>query len=316
MRSSSKSPRTSRASQASRASRAADASANARATYPHEEFDKPAGEGWRAKAYTIIFEADTPSGRLFDLLLIGAILISVLVVMLDSVATISSRIGPLLHALEWFFTGLFTLEYAVRLWCVRRPVRYARSFYGLVDLIAILPAYLKLFLPGWHFLLDVRILRLLRAFRILRLNAYVEEYSELGHALRASRRKILIFLSVVLMVVILLGTAIYVAEGPENGFTSIPTSIYWAITAVTTVGFGDLAPKTNLGRTIASVIMLLGWGILAVPTGIISSEMASQRFHRLRATTRTCHECLTEGHEASATFCKDCGAELPPYQSA
>lgn len=284
--------------------------------HPHEEFDKPAGDGLRLKIYTIIFEADTPNGRLFDLTLIGAILISVLVVMLDSVASISGRYGGILQQLEWFFTGLFTLEYVVRLWCVRRPLRYARSFYGVVDLLAVLPAYLRLFLPGWHFLLDVRILRLLRVFRILRLNAYVEEYSELGRALRASRRKILIFLSVVLMVVILLGTAIYVAEGPQNGFTSIPTSIYWAITALTTVGFGDLAPKTDLGRTIASISMLLGWGILAVPTGIISSEMASQRFHRLRPTTRTCHECLTEGHDATAKFCKNCGAELPPYQNA
>lgn len=270
----------------------------------------------RALFYTIIFEADTRSGRAFDLILIAAILLSVMVVVLDSIAAISSRYGRLLTALEWFFTLLFTVEYAARLWCVRRPARYARSFYGVIDLLSILPTYLALAFPVAHSVLDVRILRLLRIFRILKLTSYVDEYRALSQALVASRRKILIFLSVVMMVVVLLGTAMYVVEGPQHGFTSIPTSVYWAITAVTTVGFGDIVPGTDIGRAIASLIMLMGWGILAVPTGIISSEMTAQRFgQRQLPTTRTCPECLTEGHEASAHFCKNCGAALPPYQN-
>lgn len=270
----------------------------------------------RALFYTIIFEADTRSGRAFDLILIAAILLSVIVVVLDSIAAISSRYGRLLTALEWFFTLLFTVEYAARLWCVKRPARYARSFYGVIDLLSILPTYLALAFPVAHSVLDVRILRLLRIFRILKLTSYVDEYGALSQALVASRRKILIFLSVVMMVVVLLGTSMYVVEGPEHGFTSIPTSVYWAITAVTTVGFGDIVPRTDIGRAIASLIMLMGWGILAVPTGIISSEMTAQRFgQRKLPTTRTCPECLTEGHEASAHFCKFCGAALPPYQN-
>ncbi|MET0964044.1 MAG: ion transporter [Noviherbaspirillum sp.] len=276
------------------------------------QFGKPA-DGLRARLYTIIFEADTRAGRLFDLTLIFAILASVTVVMLDSVRAVSSRHGEVLNALEWFFTLLFTVEYLARLYCVRRPLRYAGSFFGIIDFLSVLPTYLALLLPGAHVLLDVRILRLLRIFRILKLASYVEEYGMLNRALLASRRKILIFLSVVMMVVLLLGTVMYVVEGPGNGFTSIPTSVYWSITAITTVGFGDIVPKTDFGRAIASFMMLLGWGILAVPTGIISSEMTVQH-GRMRVTTRSCHECLSEGHEAGAKFCKDCSAPLPPYQ--
>ena len=279
---------------------------------PGHQFGKPS-TGLRARLYTIIFEADTRAGRLFDLSLIFAIVASVLVVVLDSVQAVSSRHGDVLGALEWFFTLLFTVEYLARLYCVRRPLRYARSFFGIIDFLSVLPTYLALMMPGAHVLLDVRILRLLRIFRILKLASYVEEYGMLSRALVASRRKILIFLSVVMMIVLLLGTLMYVVEGPGNGFTSIPTSVYWAITAITTVGFGDIVPKTDLGRAIASVMMLLGWGILAVPTGIISSEMTMQRGMR-SPTTRTCHECLSEGHEAGAAFCKDCGAPLPAYQ--
>jgi voltage-gated potassium channel len=279
---------------------------------PGHQFGKPT-EGVRARLYTIIFEADTRAGRIFDLVLIVAILTSVAVVVLDSVQAVSSRHGDVLGALEWFFTLLFTAEYLARLYCVRRPLRYATSFFGAVDFVSILPTYLALMLPGAHVLLDVRILRLLRIFRILKLTSYVEEYGMLSRALLASRRKILIFISVVMMIVLLLGTVMYVVEGPGNGFTSIPTSVYWAITAITTVGFGDIVPKTDIGRAIASVMMLLGWGTLAVPTGIISSEITMQR-SAMRPTTRTCHECLSEGHEAGAKFCKDCGARLPPYQ--
>ena len=280
---------------------------------PGHQFGKPS-EGLRARLYTVIFEADTRAGRIFDLTLIVAILASVVVVVLDSVEAVSSRHGSVLGALEWFFTLLFTAEYLARLYCVRRPLRYATSFFGVIDFLSVLPTYLALMMPGAHVLLDVRILRLLRIFRVLKLTSYVEEYGMLSRALLASRRKILIFLSVVMMVVLLLGTAMYVVEGPGNGFTSIPTSVYWAITAITTVGFGDIVPKTDIGRAISSVMMLLGWGILAVPTGIISSEMTMQsRLFRL-TTTRTCPECLSEGHDADAKFCKDCGAPLPAYR--
>ena len=278
---------------------------------PYPRFGKPE-RGWREHVYAVIFEADTRAGRLFDLTLVGAILLSVTVVVLGSVEAIAARHADLLNALEWFFTALFTVEYVARWSCVKHPLRYAKSFFGVIDLVAVLPTYMALVVPGAHVLLDVRILRLLRMFRILKLTPYVREYGMLGRALMASRRKIFIFLSVVMMVVFLLGTVMYAVEGPANGYTSIPTAVYWAISTVTTVGFGDITPKTDLGRAISSLMMLLGWGILAVPTGIISSEITAQRALDV-VTTRTCHECLTEGHEATADYCKHCGAALPPY---
>ncbi|MDQ3060834.1 MAG: ion transporter [Pseudomonadota bacterium] len=271
--------------------------------------------GWRLRWYTVIFEADTRAGRRFDQLLIGVILISIGVVMADSVQAMHLAYGDAFMIAEWLFTLLFTAEYLARLLCVRNPLQYALSFYGLIDLLAVLPTYLALFVPELHALIDVRVLRLLRVFRVFKLAAYVAEYQSLARALAASRRKILVFLSAVLMVVLVMGTVMYVAEGPINGFTSIPTSVYWAISTVTTVGFGDITPKTDLGRLIASFMMLLGWGILAVPTGIVSAEMAAQRRVELsHVTTRTCHECLTEGHAPEADFCFHCGARLPPYQ--
>ena len=276
-------------------------------------FGKPES-GWQLRLYTIIFEADTRAGKLFDLALLASILLSVVVVVLDSVDSVSRDHEQLFEALEWMFTALFSIEYAARLSCVRRPLRYARSFFGVVDLLAVLPAYLALLLPGAHVLLDVRILRLLRIFRVLKLAAYIGEYRALGTALIASRRKILIFLSVVLMIALLMGTLMYVVEGPERGYTSIPAAVYWAIVTMTTVGYGDMTPHTDVGRLIAAVMMLLGWGILAVPTGIVTAEMTAQRFGQRAPTTRTCHECLSEGHEAQARFCKDCGAKLPDYQ--
>ena len=273
--------------------------------------------GWRLRWYTVIFEADTRAGRLFDKALIAVILFSIAIVMADSVEKLHLVHGRSFEAMEWVFTVLFTVEYLARLACTRRPLRYALSFYGLIDLLAVLPTYLALFLPEMHALIDVRVLRLLRVFRVFKLTAYVDEYQSLGRALAASRRKILVFLSAVLMVVLIMGTVMYVVEGRENNYTSIPTSVYWAITTMTTVGFGDMTPRTDLGRLIASFMMLLGWGILAVPTGIVSAEMAAQR--RLLGqppapTTRTCHECLTEGHLVEAAFCFHCGASLPPYQ--
>ena len=271
--------------------------------------------GWRLRWYTIIFEADTTAGRWFDKGLIALILISIAVVMADSVEAWHVVYGDGFEWLEWVFTLLFTAEYVGRLLCTRRPLRYALSFYGLIDLLAVLPTYLALFLPEMHSLIDVRVLRLLRVFRVFKLTAYVTEYQSLAQALAAGRRKILVFLSAVLMVVLVMGTVMYVVEGRENGFTSIPTSVYWAITTMTTVGFGDVTPHTDLGRLIASFMMLLGWGVLAVPTGIVSAEIASQRglLAQSPPTTRTCHDCLTEGHLASAKFCFHCGAMLPPY---
>jgi voltage-gated potassium channel len=280
------------------------------ATQPLREPGRP-DTGWRLRLYTIIFEAETRAGRAFDLALIGLILLSVAVVVLDSVESIHARHAALFTVLEWAFTLIFTLEYIARLACVRHPGVYARSAFGIIDLLAVLPTYLAFFFPGLHALLDVRVLRLLRVFRIFKLGAYVAEYGALGRALWLSRRKIAVFLSFVLMVVLVMGTLMYVVEGPANGFTSVPVGVYWAITTMTTVGFGDITPKTDLGRAIASVMMLLGWGTLAVPTGIVSAEFTAQR---LEPTTRTCPECLSEGHLASARFCRDCGSVLPPLQ--
>lgn len=279
-----------------------------------ERFGKPLG-GWRLTVFTVIFEADTKAGRLFDLMLIWTILASVVVVVADSFAVVNARYGRVLGALEWMFTILFTLEYLARLACVRRPSRYARSAFGVIDLVAVLPTWAALLVPGLHALIDVRLLRLLRLFRILRLVAYVEEYRALGSALVTSRQKILVFLSFILIVNIVMGSVMYVVEGPANGFANIPVSIYWAISTMTTVGFGDIVPKTGLGRAIASVMMLVGWGTLAVPTGIVSAEFTAQRMART-PTTRTCQACLSEGHEVDARYCKDCGAPLSATRAA
>jgi voltage-gated potassium channel len=275
-------------------------------------FGKPGG-GLRLRLYTIIFEADTTAGKHFDVVLVAAILLSIVVVVLDSVPTVQTPYGDHLNLIEWGFTLLFTAEYIARLACVRHPLRYATSFFGIIDLVSILPTYFSLFVPEAGAFLDIRILRLLRIFRIFKLTLYVAEYVRLGQALRASGRKILIFLSVVMMAVLILGTVMYVVEGPEHGFTSIPMSMYWATVTMTTVGYGDLTPHTTLGRFIASFMMLLGWGVLAVPTGIVTAEMTSQRMN-WRPTTRTCPACLSEGHEPEAKYCKDCGEALPVYR--
>ena len=268
--------------------------------------------GWRLALYTVIFESDTRAGRRFDLWLIAVILASVAVVVLDSLPGQSARLQSVFDGLEWLFTALFTLEYVARLACVRHPLRYAFSFYGIIDLLALLPTYLALLVPEIHALIDVRVLRLLRVFRIFKLTAYVTEYQVMGQALRASRRKILVFISAVLMIVLVMGTVMYVVEGPANGFTSIPTSVYWAITTMTTVGFGDITPKTELGRFIASIMMLLGWGTLAVPTGIVTAEMTARRMGGT-PTARVCPECLREGHAPEAHYCLYCGTALPRH---
>ncbi len=269
--------------------------------------------GWRLTLYTVIFEADTRAGRGFDVALIWAILLSIVVVVLDSVASLAQRWEPWFKATEWFFTLLFTAEYLARLLCVRNPWRYARSFYGVVDLLSILPTYLAILVPGLHLLVDVRVLRLLRIVRVFKLSRYAAEVRYLRLALEASARKIVVFVGFVLMVVLVMGTLMYVIEGPANGYTSIPVAVYWAITTMTTVGFGDITPKTDIGRLITSLMMLLGWGVLAVPTGIVTAEMSSRRGERL-TTTRSCHTCLTEDHLPDANFCRHCGVWLPPYQ--
>ncbi|MBV6273707.1 ion transporter [Alcaligenaceae bacterium CGII-47] len=279
-----------------------------------EDFGKPS-QGWRYSLYVIIFEADTKAGKRFDMILIIAIILSLMVIMAASVESLSSQYDALFQIFEWIFTLLFTVEYVIRLICVQNRWRYALSFYGLVDLLAIAPTYAALLMPSLTFLIGVRVLRLLRIFRVFKLVAFVDEYVMLGRALRASARKILVFLSVVLSIVLVMGTIMYVVEGPAVGFTSIPASVYWAITTLSTVGFGDITPQTGLGRFIASVMMLLGWGVLAVPTGIVTLELsAAQSAMRIPVTTRTCHECLTEGLDADANYCKACGVKLPEYQ--
>ena len=267
---------------------------------------------WRERAHSVIFESDSTAGRRFDLWLIGLILLSVLVVMADSVQGLHNRYSLTFSVLEWLFTLCFTLEYLARLFCHPQPLRYATSFFGVVDLVSVLPTYLALVVPEVHALIDVRVLRLLRVFRVLKLAAYVTEYQSLLGALAASRRKIMVFLSAVLMVVLVLGTVMYVVEGPANGYPNIPTSVYWAITTMTTVGFGDITPKTDLGRLISSVMMLLGWGTLAVPTGIVTAEMAVRRQQPEHGSPLCrCPACHSEGHRTDARHCYACGAALP-----
>ena len=276
-------------------------------TWEARNFGIPAS-GWRRRWFIVIFENDTRAGRQFDVWLLIVIMASVLVVMLDSVKPVAARYGTLFDVLEWGFTLAFTAEYIARLVSVDRPLRYARSFFGVIDLMSVLPTYLAFFFPELHALIDIRVLRLLRTFRILKLVAYVSEYKYLAAALRDSRRKILVFLAGVMMVAITISTLMYVVEGPENGFTSIPTSIYWGITALTTVGFGDIVPKTDVGRAIASVMMLLGWSILAVPTGIVTAEM-TRRVAPL--PMRTCPACGAGDHLPSARYCHECGEGIP-----
>lgn len=269
---------------------------------------QPAQEPWRRRLHTIIFEADTPAGKAFDIFLLIGILLSVAVVMLDSVGAVKARYGALLVALEWAFTILFTVEYGLRLISVRRPLAYARTFFGAVDLLAILPTYLSLLVPGAQYLLVVRVLRLLRIFRIFKLAEYLYEGRTLGRALLAARRKISVFLLTVVTVVIIVGALMYVVEGPASGFTSIPVSVYWAVVTMTTVGYGDIAPQTPLGKSLAVAVMLLGYGIIAVPTGIVTLELSRAQLPTI--STQVCPSCGAEGHDADARYCKYCGSSL------
>jgi voltage-gated potassium channel len=265
---------------------------------------------WRARLHEIIFEADTPAGKAFDIFIIICILASVVAVMLDSVAPIRARYGPLLNGIEWFFTILFTVEYVTRLICIGRPMKYATSFFGIVDLLAVIPTYLDLLVPGTGFLFVFRVLRLLRIFRVLKLVQYVKDADMLLYALRESRRKITVFLFAVITIAVIMGSLMYVIEGEAHGFTSIPMSIYWAIVTLTTVGYGDLSPATAFGQTVAAILMILGYSIIAVPTGIVSAEMTRTRF--MNITAQSCPECSREGHDADAEHCKHCGAHLNP----
>jgi voltage-gated potassium channel len=264
---------------------------------------------WQTKLHEVIFEADTRSGKYFDVLLILAIVSSVLIVMLDSVASIRASAGTCFLVLEWVFTILFTIEYVLRLLCVGRPLRYALSFYGIVDLLAILPSYFSLIFPGGQYLLVIRILRVLRIFRVLKFVQYIGEARMLMQALKSSRRKITVFLFSVFTVVIIMGSLMYLIEGEEHGFTSIPRSIYWAVVTLTTVGYGDISPQTAIGQALASVIMILGYGIIAVPTGIVTAEMTSSAM-KTKVTTQACPQCSAEGHDPDAVYCKYCSAPL------
>ncbi len=263
---------------------------------------------WRVTAYRIIFGHDTPAGRGFDVALIVAILVSVVVVVVESVPAVRSRYGAALMTIEWGFTILFTIEYALRLACVRYPGRYATSFFGVIDLASILPTYLGLIFPATHYLLVIRILRVLRVFRILKLVEYVGEADVLMVAIRESRRKILVFIATVLTIAVILGAVVYVIESGTPGFQSIPSSIYWTIVTITTVGYGDIAPQTPLGQGMASVIMLLGYALVAVPTGIVTVELS-----RVRGSPgggATCRACGATGHDPDARFCKRCGGQV------
>ncbi len=267
---------------------------------------------WKELVYRVIFEADTPAGKIFDIALIGVIFTSIIAVMLESVTSLQQLYGPWFQVAEWSITALFTLEYLVRLACVRHPIRYAVSFFGIVDLLSILPTYLSLIFPGTQSLVVIRALRLLRIFRVLKLSPYLKGANVLMVALRTSRHKIIVFLGSIMVLVIILGSAMYLVEnGRGSGFTSIPRSMYWAVVTMTTVGYGDIIPTSVLGQIIASFVMILGYAIIAIPTGIVTAEIVHAAGVRT-ITTRACPECFTEGHEEHAGFCKDCGEPLMP----
>ncbi len=262
----------------------------------------------KERLFEIIFEADSPGGKLFDVMLFIAIMASVLLTMLSSVTSINDAHGDLLFRLNTSFTLLFTIEYGLRLYCSRKPLRYARSFFGVVDLLAVLPVYIGLLVPGARFLDVIKVLRMLRIFRVLKMAQYVGEADLLMNALVASRRKIGIFIVAVLTIVVILGSLMYVIEGETSGFTSIPRSVYWAIVTLTTVGYGDISPETNLGQALAACIMIIGYSIIAVPTGIITAELGLSSARK--KSSRECGLCGNDQHDADAGFCKRCGAKL------
>ena len=279
--------------------------------------DEPLRDDWRHRLHEVIFEADTRAGRVFDIVLLVAIVLSVATVMLESVERFSARYGAELLVLEWGFTLLFTVEYVLRLLAVKRARAYALSFFGVVDLLAILPTYLSLFVFGTQALIVVRAIRLLRVFRVLKLGNYLDESRVISKSLAASRRKISVFLFSIVMVVMIIGAVMYLVEGEENpGFSSIPLAVYWAIVTLTTVGFGDITPQTGLGQFLSAVIMIIGYAIIAVPTGIVSAEMANQQRLERGLGTQACRYCGDVEHDVGARFCKSCGEPLNPRAPA
>ncbi len=267
-----------------------------------------AGRDFRKRMHDIIFEADTPKGKAFDILLFVTIVLSVIVVLLDSVSSIHEKYGAWLETIEWVLTILFTVEYMLRIYTVNSPVKYIFSFYGIIDFLAIIPTYIGLFIAGTHYLVVVRILRLLRIFRVLKLMRFVGAANSLKLALNSSRAKIIVFLEVIITIVVIIGSVMYLIEGPENGFANIPVSIYWAIVTITTVGYGDIAPQTIAGQTLASLLMIIGYSIIAVPTGIITTEIAFRS--KRRTNTQVCQNCNFSEHDDDAVYCKKCGEKL------
>ncbi len=263
---------------------------------------------WKERLFIVIFEADTPWGKRFDGALLFAILLSVLAVMLESVEEIKAKYGQELYIAEWIFTIFFTIEYVLRIVIVAKPWVYIRSFFGIVDLLSILPTFLGLFFAGAHSLLIIRSIRLLRVFRVLKMVRFLGEASQLTTALKASRAKIIVFIGGVFALTVILGTLMYMIEGGENGFTSIPKSIYWAVVTLTTVGYGDIAPQTALGQGLATFIMILGYGIIAVPTGIVTAEMTQHK--TLLDNGIKCKSCHKTGHDIQANYCKYCGEPM------
>lgn len=273
-------------------------------------FDSAGPEGSaRARTYEVIFGHETLAGKIFDVLLIAAIMGSVATVMLESVQSWQADHSGLLRSLEWIFTALFTVEYGLRLWCVDRPRVYASSFFGVIDLAAVTPAYLALLIPGGQVLVVVRILRVMRVFRVLKLARYTGEARELAGALRAARYKISVFLLAVLSTVVIVGALMHFIEGPASGFTSIPRGVYWAVVTLTTVGYGDITPLTPVGQAVASMVMVLGYGIIAVPTGIVTAELTTARVYS-GGPTRVCGECGHVSNDKDAVFCSRCSATL------
>ncbi|AOR25480.1 potassium voltage-gated channel, subfamily KQT [Formosa sp. Hel3_A1_48] len=266
---------------------------------------------WKNKLHEIIYEADTPSGKLFDVVLLIFILLSIVLVMLESVDYIGNKYYGILNILEWIITILFTFEYIARIICVKKPKAYIFSFYGIIDFLSTIPKYLSLFFVGTHSLVAIRALRLLRVFRILKLTRYIGESTNFGRALKRSRVKVAVFLSFVLVLCIILGTVMYLIEGDkDSGFSSIPRSVYWAIVTLTTVGYGDIAPVSALGQSIASLIMILGYGIIAIPTGIVTSEMTKSERNNIPKNTQSCTNCMESYHTDDAQFCHKCGHPL------